>query len=90
MQRRGAVASPIVHRLGERRLGSVLAAAGLVPLSVVNYGFNLVLPPFDSRFPRFAIGTQRRLARIARGPLRRLATDYMIVARRGAVPNVRA
>jgi SAM-dependent methyltransferase len=87
-RRRGSVESPIVHRLGERRLGRVLAAAGLEPLSVINYGFRLVLPPFDTRFPRFAIGAERRLARIARGPLRRVATDYIVVARRGAAPNV--
>lgn len=81
-RRRGGVESPIVVRLGERHFRLALTAAGLAPLSVVYYGFNLLLPPLDSRFPRLSMRLQRRLEPVGRGPLRRLATDYAVVAQR--------
>lgn len=83
-RRRGAVESPVLWRLEKPRLRSALSAAGLTPLSVIDYGYNVFLPPLDSHFPQPEMRLQRRLARIARGPLRRLATDYIAVARRRA------
>lgn len=83
-RRRGEVGSPIVCRLGERQLRRALSAAGLTPLSAVYYHLNLLLPPLDSRFPRLAARLQRRLEPLARGPLRRLAADYIVVSRRAA------
>jgi SAM-dependent methyltransferase len=81
-RRRGVGRSPIAHRLGSHRLRSELAAAGLVPRAVVGYGFNLLLPPLDAKLPELAIGLQRRLDRVLRGPLRRIGTDYVVVAER--------
>lgn len=81
-RRRRVAASPIVGRLRVRRLRTTLAAAGLTPLSVVYYGFDLLLPPLDSRFPKLAIRLQRGLDGIVRGLLRRIASDYLVVARR--------
>jgi ubiquinone/menaquinone biosynthesis C-methylase UbiE len=79
---RGAVESPVVQRLGERQLRRALVRAGLGPSSVIRYGFNLFLAPLDSRFPGLAVRQQRVLEPVMRGPLRRLATDFMIVAHR--------
>lgn len=87
-RRLGGVESPIVRRLGTRRLRGELTGAGLTPLSVVNYGFNMLLPPLDVKFPRLAIAVQRRLDQVARGPLRRVATDYIVVSLRN--PGERA
>jgi len=79
---RGDVRSPIVGRLGERQFRSRLTDAGLTALSVVYFGFNVLVPPFDSRFPVLTTQLQRRLEAIARGPFRRLGTDYIVLARR--------
>ncbi len=81
-RRRGALASPVVQRLGERQLRRALVRASLTPSSVVAFGFNLCLAPLDSMFPGFAIRHQRLLEPIARGPLHHLATDYIVVARK--------
>lgn len=83
-RRRGAAESPIVRRLRERRLRSALETAGFTPRAVLYYGFNLLLPPLDSRFPEAALRLQRIVEPIARGPLRRIATDYIVAARREA------
>jgi hypothetical protein len=55
----------------------------------VEYSFNLFLPPLDRKLPRLAMRLQRALARIGRGPLRLIATDYIVAARRlaGAVSS---
>lgn len=81
-RRRGGVASPIRHRCGPRQLRRLLTAAGLNPVSVVDYSFRLLPAPVDDYLPRLATTLQRRLARIGRGPVRVLATDYIVVARR--------
>jgi ubiquinone/menaquinone biosynthesis C-methylase UbiE len=79
---RGAVESPVVQRLGERQLRRALVRAGLGPSSVIRYGFNLCPAPLDSRFPGLAVRQQRVLEPVMHGPLRRLATDFLIVAHR--------
>ncbi len=81
---RGSAPSPIVQRLAERRLRAAVTAVGLVPVSVVYYGFNVFVPPLDTRAPHLAMRAQHRLEPFASGPLHRLATDYMVVARRVA------
>jgi ubiquinone/menaquinone biosynthesis C-methylase UbiE len=81
-RRRGQVDSPIVSRLAKRDMRRRLAEAGLAPQSVVPYGFSVLVPPFDSRFPRAALRLQRSAERFASSPLRWLATDYIVVARR--------
>ena len=83
-RRRGGGESPIVHRLTMRALQEVLSAAGLEPQSLVRYGFNVLLPPLDTKLPKLAMGVQHRLERVARGPLRYLASDFLVVARREA------
>ena len=74
--------SPIVRRLRRRPFRRALTAAGFTPRGVVDYNFNVLPPPLDRRFPRVAIRLERALARTARGPLRLLAADYIVVARR--------
>ena len=86
-RRRGQSESPVLRRLGRGRLGRAAAAAGLEPVSVVDYGFNVLPPPLDAHFPRLATRLEHRLATSTPGPLRRLASDYVLVARRaGAGP----
>jgi hypothetical protein len=80
-RRQGGTESPIVRRPGERSLRTALEAVGLFPLTTAHYGFNLFLPPLDSRLPALAMRAQTGLERVARGHLRHLATDYAVVAR---------
>jgi SAM-dependent methyltransferase len=84
-RRRHPGTSPIVRRWRTSRLSTALIAVGFSLESVERYGFNLFLPPLDTRLPRAAIALQRRLDRLVRGPLRRAATDYAVVARRTGV-----
>jgi ubiquinone/menaquinone biosynthesis C-methylase UbiE len=83
---RGEIESPVVHRVGERQLHTLLKPAGLAPVFVVYYNFNLLLPPLDAHLPRLTVGLQRRLQNFGRGPLRGLGSDYILVARRAAAP----
>jgi ubiquinone/menaquinone biosynthesis C-methylase UbiE len=86
-RRGGQGASPIVRRLTESDLLDALSAAGLEPVSVAGYNFNLALPPFDARFPSLSLALQRRVERVAERigeeRLRRLAADYIVAARHG-------
>ena len=81
---RGGVESPLVRRLERRRLLEKLVRAGFAPEAVNDFGFNVLVPPLDAKFPRAARRLRRGLERVARGPLRLVATDYMVVARREA------
>jgi ubiquinone/menaquinone biosynthesis C-methylase UbiE len=81
-RRRGDRPSPVLRRVPPGRLRSSLREAGAEPVSVVHYNFNLLLPPLDSRLPRLALWLKRRIETAARGPLRVLANDYIVVARK--------
>jgi ubiquinone/menaquinone biosynthesis C-methylase UbiE len=74
--------SPIVSRVGERRLRALLAAAGLSPVDVVYYDFNIFPAPLDTRLPRAAMRVADRLEHVGRGPLRRLGTGFIVSARK--------
>lgn len=87
-RRRGEQPSPILRRVAEGRLRPLLERSGLVPLSVVYYNFNLLLPPLDTHLPRAALRLQGAVEAVARGPLRRLANDYIVVARRTTESDV--
>jgi ubiquinone/menaquinone biosynthesis C-methylase UbiE len=79
---RGSVYDVEERLVGERRLRGMLQDSGLGPVDVVYYNFNLFPMPFDNRYPKQAIRLARRLAPLGRGPLRKLAADLLITARR--------
>ena len=66
----------------ERPLRRILEGAGLVPVDAVYYNFNLFLKPLDYWFPERSMQVARRLAPLGRSPMRRLAADLLIAARR--------
>jgi ubiquinone/menaquinone biosynthesis C-methylase UbiE len=51
------------------------------------YGFNIFLPPFDSRFPRLAAWTSEKLEGLCNGALGRLAMAFIIVAKKLSVKD---
>jgi SAM-dependent methyltransferase len=81
-RRRGDRPSPVLRRLPPGRLRSALREAGAEPVALVRYNFNLLLPPLDSRLPGLALQLKRHVETVARGPLRGLANDYIVVARK--------
>ncbi len=86
---RGEVESPVVRRVDERRLRDDLERSGLKPVSVLRYGFNICVPPLDTRYPRFALRLERSLERLARGPICHVATDFAVVAERSRATATR-
>jgi len=70
------------HPEDERPFRRILRRAGFSPTEAVYYNFNLFLSPFDYWYPELSMRAAKRLAPLGRGPLRRLAADYLIQARR--------
>lgn len=87
--RRGERSSPIIWCVKARTLCVTLCRAGLVPTAVSYYNFNLLLPPLDARMPRLSVRLERALENVARGPLKRLGSDYFVVARKAEGAGVR-
>ncbi len=53
---------------------------GLAPVEIVYYNFKLIPSPFDEWFPTLTVRTCEWFERLARGPLRWLATGFIVKA----------
>lgn len=80
--------SPILHCLTTRSYRAGLADAGFAPEKIQRYGFGFPASRLDAHVPRVAMRLEHALDYIVPGPLRWIATDYLVVARRtGASEN---
>jgi ubiquinone/menaquinone biosynthesis C-methylase UbiE len=80
--RRGGWGWSDVERLyGVRELRSLMGQSGLRPDRVLGYDVNLCLAPLDRRHPMLAFRAAERLEFLASGPLRWLATGFLVRAR---------
>src|SRR5262245_11330227 len=57
---------------------------GLETKDVCYYNFKISLTPLDKWLPRLSLQTSRRLESLARGPMRFLATAFIVQARKAA------
>lgn len=71
---------PDLHPCSERTLRDWLTGQGLEIVDVVYFDFNLFLHPLDDRHPRITVTVARALEALARSPLRRLGTGFLVKA----------
>lgn len=81
--RRHGAARTGIRALPSRRLCRLMRTHGLVPVDVVGYDVNLLLPPVDKIVRRRRQGWRERpWTTVSRGPRRVLGTAYLVTARR--------
>ncbi|MEW6581979.1 MAG: class I SAM-dependent methyltransferase [Actinomycetota bacterium] len=86
-ERRRGAARNCAEVLGEEHLARLVRAVGLHPVSTVYFDFNPLPPPIDHLVADIAVAAERRLARLAGTPVRRLGSSFALGCRREGPPT---